>query len=677
MGSRIKLLSIAALLMAMLASTAAAQDDPPVNDVRIVIDVSGSMKNNDPDNLRKPALKLITQLLPEGSQASVWTFGQYANMLVKQGDVDQQWKDRAYKAADEIHSLGLFTNIETVLEKATWDWAQPDEGERRNVIFLTDGLVDVSKNSAQSEASRDRILKKLLPRLRDAGVIINTIALSDDADKGFLKQLAATTKGWHEDVRNAEQLERVFLKLFDKAVPTESVPLVDNTLRVDSSVRELTLLIFRDAQARESAIVLPSGQRFTERDAPPNVRWRRERSYDLVTVESPVSGQWKIDAEVDPDNRVMVVTDLRVRATRLPNVMLAEDAKPYYVELLQDRNVIQNQLFLDLVNIKLERQQHGQAQKSINVLDDGRGVDRHDGDGKFSAQVGEAGLHGEYEYHMLVDGGTFARASRQAVRFVDAPATADARKVSDGNPAHYSISVVPYAEIVDPESLVIDAMLAKAAVGSMAVDIPRVGPTEWRLDLNVKAGEEFELSLKVEATKHGGGAVQADLGTFVLGNDHAGPKEPEPHHTPASHDAHSAPVADHHISMPTSGQDSQAAVPGSHHAPPPHDVPSRDDHSDRDHTPQHSPPDEHHAPAHDDHGDDAQHHDDSHDAHGDDHEDAAGEDEQSPNWLMVALKVVGFNGLLIGAGFFVYRRWFSGSASSDDEKSGESKEEAS
>ena len=386
-----------AAAMAVLAGAATALDDPPVSDVRIIIDVSGSMKSNDPDNLRRSALKLVTQLLPEGAEASVWTFGQYANMLVKQGKVDQRWKDQAYKAAQEIHSRGLFTNIETVLKESSWDWREPDAGERRNIIFLTDGLVDVSKNGAESEASRDRILKKLLPRLRDAGVTINTIALSDEADRGFLKQLAATTKGWHEDVRSADQLERVFLKLFDKAVPTESVPLVDNTLRVDASVRELTLLIFRDRGARESAIVLPSGQRLTVGNAPANVRWRQEGGYDLITVDQPMAGQWKIDAEVDPDNRVMVVTDLRVRATRLPNVMLAGDAKSYHVELLQDRKVIDSGLFLDLVNINLERHQGGHIQKNIKVLDDGRGADEGGGDGKFSAQVGDAGLLGEYE----------------------------------------------------------------------------------------------------------------------------------------------------------------------------------------------------------------------------------------------------------------------------------------
>ncbi len=45
-------------------------------DLRLLIDVSGSMKESDPDNLRAPALELIVRLLPEGARAGVWTFGE-------------------------------------------------------------------------------------------------------------------------------------------------------------------------------------------------------------------------------------------------------------------------------------------------------------------------------------------------------------------------------------------------------------------------------------------------------------------------------------------------------------------------------------------------------------------------------------------------------------------------
>ena len=54
---------------------------PEQSDVRIIVDISGSMKDTDPDNLRQPAVRLLARLLPEGASAGVWTFGQYVNML--------------------------------------------------------------------------------------------------------------------------------------------------------------------------------------------------------------------------------------------------------------------------------------------------------------------------------------------------------------------------------------------------------------------------------------------------------------------------------------------------------------------------------------------------------------------------------------------------------------------
>ena len=40
-------------------------------DLRLLIDISGSMKDSDPDSLRAPALELMVRLLPEGAKAGV------------------------------------------------------------------------------------------------------------------------------------------------------------------------------------------------------------------------------------------------------------------------------------------------------------------------------------------------------------------------------------------------------------------------------------------------------------------------------------------------------------------------------------------------------------------------------------------------------------------------------
>ena len=139
-------------------------------DVRILIDVSGSMKANDPKNLRIPAVRLVAELMPFGAIAGIWTFSERVEQLIAAGTVDSQWKSAALEATKRIHSRGQFTDVEAVLAAATRDWDAADGADvQRHVILLTDGVVDVSKQVAESTASRRRILGPGLARIKSYG----------------------------------------------------------------------------------------------------------------------------------------------------------------------------------------------------------------------------------------------------------------------------------------------------------------------------------------------------------------------------------------------------------------------------------------------------------------------------------------------------------------------------
>lgn len=126
-------------------------------DVRLVIDVSGSMKRNDPANLRQPAVDLLMQLLPEGSKAGVWTFGKWVNMLVPHQVVDEQWRSLGRAKASEINSVGLYTNIGEALEKAAYDLDAASDEYAKHIILLTDGMVDIDKQPDKNTQEWRRI----------------------------------------------------------------------------------------------------------------------------------------------------------------------------------------------------------------------------------------------------------------------------------------------------------------------------------------------------------------------------------------------------------------------------------------------------------------------------------------------------------------------------------------
>ena len=89
-----------ALLCAfVLALSAAAQAQlnvaPP--DVRLLLDVSGSMRAHDPANLRSDAVSLLVRTLPDEGRGGIWVFANTAVEVVEHGTTDLFWKRKVTK----------------------------------------------------------------------------------------------------------------------------------------------------------------------------------------------------------------------------------------------------------------------------------------------------------------------------------------------------------------------------------------------------------------------------------------------------------------------------------------------------------------------------------------------------------------------------------------------------
>src|SRR5690606_40548020 len=72
------------ILLSLLSCFSLAQAQEPAElpaDVRILVDISGSMKETDPANLRIPAVNLLVELLPEASQAGIWRSEEHTSEL--------------------------------------------------------------------------------------------------------------------------------------------------------------------------------------------------------------------------------------------------------------------------------------------------------------------------------------------------------------------------------------------------------------------------------------------------------------------------------------------------------------------------------------------------------------------------------------------------------------------
>lgn len=456
--SRALLIATSLLLAAGTAASAPSQPD-----VRVLIDVSGSMKDNDPANLRVPALHLLVGLLPAHARAGIWTFAQSAERQIAAGSVDDTWKQRAGAAADAIHSRGQLTDIETALRAATEGWETEDTNSRRSLILLTDGMVDTGSDTA-SRDSRSRILEQRVAALERSGAAVHAIALSAHADHELLEHLAIATGGWYERADDAGQLERLFLRMFEKATQPDTVPISGNRFSVDNSIDEMTVLVFREEEAPPMRLLTPDGSALVSDDAgDETVHWRAGSGYDMVTVQAPATGDWHIEGEVDPDNRVMVVTDLRLEVAALPSHVVPGTDLLVEASLSEGGKPMQHADFLRLVGMSTVQRTVNGDELDLIMMDDGEAGDIELGDGTFSVTIAGGEHEGVMHVDVIADSGTFIREQRQSVNVLW-PATAHLE--AGDNPA---LLVTPHAALLEQDSLEVQASFAP--LGGSAVSL--------------------------------------------------------------------------------------------------------------------------------------------------------------------------------------------------------------
>jgi hypothetical protein len=405
---------VVALLLALVGAQAALAADVADTEVRVLIDASGSMKSNDPANLRAPSLRLLARLLPDGMQAGVWQFGDDISELVPTGTVDDAWRRKAVERASKVGSRDLFTDVEAAVLTATADWARPRKGVRREIIILTDGIIDVADGKAESAASRKRLLGSQLAQLRRAGVTVNTIALSKKADAELMQTLSARTGGYHETISSASELERAFLRMVESSTSPDSLPIRDDGFLVDDGVREVTLVVFRRPGDPPTRVIPPGGAPITAQDAPENVSWESDDGYDLVTIDAPNAGRWRLEARSDPDNRALVLTDLTLRATELSGTIASPKARKVRAALMNGAERIDAPEILDATVFSLRIVGPDSRSRDLPLKPSERS-------GAYTAQLPALQTPGRHEVIITAESPTFVRERRQSLQV---PATA-------------------------------------------------------------------------------------------------------------------------------------------------------------------------------------------------------------------------------------------------------------
>lgn len=490
------------LSMALLASAPLLAQVPEAakpSDVRIVIDISGSMKKNDPQNLRRPALDMLVKLLPENSKGGVWTFGQFVNMLVKHQQIDSTWKQLADQSASSINSIAQFTNIGEALEKAAYDsnYSSRDQFQT-HVILLTDGMVDISRDPAVNDRERQRILNEILPTYQKAGYRIHTVSLSDKADKALMEKLALGTDGKSVVAKTADELMNVFLQVFDQAVPKEELPFSGNSFLTDSSIEEFTALIFRQPGSPETRIISPDNTEYSQNTTDPTVNWYRTDKYDLVTIKRPLEGEWKVVAELEPQSRITVVSDLSLAVKSLPTNILEKHVLDLSFALREENKVVNRAEFLDLLDIDVTVNHQDKTVFTKRLSDE-----LMPGNGVFTQPINAFDQVGQYTLSINVDGKSFQRQFTHSVN-VRQPFKILHSLIKQDDSEYFKIQVIPQDRNIDTRQTEVVGKL-KSPDGSSNIErFSYTADQEWSTLIKAQTEGQYYLTLRVTRVDEAG-----------------------------------------------------------------------------------------------------------------------------------------------------------------------------
>lgn len=487
-------------LIVALGAPLCRAEEAPMPDVRVLIDVSGSMKENDPQNLRVPAIELLCRLMPQGSRAGLWFFSQNVNTVVKLSSVDNNWKQDAIRLSKTIHSKGLLTDIGAALEKAAAEPGAP--GFKKHIILLTDGMVDVGPDAEKNQAQWRRISSELLPKLKADGFHIHTIALSEKADKNLLEKLSLGTDAASVVALSADQLVKAFLQVFDTASPQPQLPIEGNHFEVDKSIEEITALIFRGDVAGQIKLIDPQGQEFNAQTAPKNVNWFRADNYDLITLNKPATGKWTLGGSLAPGSRLTLVSDLKLAVQPLPNNIFIGEGQDLSLQLQEGGKTYINPEFLKLIQFTAEIvPADGNTDEPLWLRD--LTAAQPPADGVFHGLIPGLSKQGVVSLSLIADGKTFKREYRQRIS-VRERFSAEIEPISDNG---YELVVKTYDESIDKNSVTFLAQIEDAAREKQPVTLNITPVDTWVGAIEVPKPGAYTVKITAKATGKNGAPV--------------------------------------------------------------------------------------------------------------------------------------------------------------------------
>lgn len=272
-------------------------DPLAVADVVLIIDSSGSMDDNDPDDSRKTAAKFFIDLADPLIQIAIVDFNGSAKTYAELTFADSAGKSQLKRAVDRIDSDGN-TDIGAGLAlgyRLLSASSSPDA--RKAAVLLTDGQ-DSGFNPTSS----------YVQNYVAQGWTVYTVGLLNDVDRRLLEDIAESTpegEYFHVSLDNIQTIyNKIFASVTRKTIILNSIGFINHDQQItkkfvlDDSVEQIVSTANWQGSTIALVLIDPNGVEITPQDAAanPNITYQAAPTNVIYTVENPMPGEWGLQA---------------------------------------------------------------------------------------------------------------------------------------------------------------------------------------------------------------------------------------------------------------------------------------------------------------------------------------------------------------------------------------------
>jgi pSer/pThr/pTyr-binding forkhead associated (FHA) protein len=182
-------------------------------DIVLMIDNSGSMRQNDPQFLTREAAAEFIDALDEDTYLAVLLFDHRIRMAFPLTSVTMQARARILEGLDQINFKGQRTNIPAAMERGIYELKhQGRQGAQKSIVFITDGIVDTGDR--QNDLQKTSWLRESLAEdAAQNGIRIFGVAFTEQADFELIQSLAQKTGSAYFRAFSPEDISQVFGKI--------------------------------------------------------------------------------------------------------------------------------------------------------------------------------------------------------------------------------------------------------------------------------------------------------------------------------------------------------------------------------------------------------------------------------------------------------------------------------